>query len=135
MFFVEVSAKSNSNLYTGTSTIKIVQNNLTLSELVAQKNIGVIRVVSINNQLSLEVIREKLQRINFNTVDNVVLDGLEIISQTGQGSSFDRTVTLGVKDGSELAEIVDPLSTIIITALAINNNKIYVKVFHDSKAE
>jgi hypothetical protein len=128
MFFVEVTAKNNSNIYTGTTTIKIVQNNLTLSQLVAQKTIGVSKVNSYDDNLNIEQITSGLQKVNFNTVDNLVTAGLKINSQTKSSDKYERTVTLGVEPNSELAEIVDVNSTISVKGYACKSGDIFVKL-------
>ncbi|MDR2568230.1 MAG: hypothetical protein LBC44_02850 [Mycoplasmataceae bacterium] len=128
MFWVNVTAKSDSNIYTGSTNIKIVQDGLTLEELIGRKHIGVCKVDSLTTNLTLSQVTDGLSKVNFNTVDETVVDGLELSGNERITETYERAVTLSVKPGSELAEIVDLNSTIDVTAYGVTNSSVIAQI-------
>jgi hypothetical protein len=130
VFLAKVKAKSTSNIYTGSTLVKIVKNNLVLSELISQTHIGVCEVENLTDKLTNDQIKIGLKKVNFNTVDDVVANGLVIKSGENKIGidGYSRTVVLKVDPNSELAEIVDLNSEITITAYGCLNGQIIFKL-------
>jgi hypothetical protein len=129
MFYAKITAKTDSNLYQGSANVKIVQSGLTLDELISQKDIGVNLVSDYSQNLTLSQVTDGLSIVNFNTVDETVIEGLEIQAQNTT-DTYQRKVTLKVKYGSALSEVVDPESTIDVNAYAVKNGDLFVKILY-----
>jgi hypothetical protein len=127
MFFVKVTAKTDSILYKGSANIKIVQAGLTLETLVSQKHIGVNKVNDYTDNLTLKQVTDGLSNVNFNTVDETVIEGLKIESETF-ADTYTRTVKLGVVPESALSEVVESDSTIDVTAYGVKEGDIFVQL-------